>query len=580
MRRVSLAAVFALGIVGCHDPSAPEKEKENKPVIQPTQPGDEIKVTVTLSVSAGYQGDTARISGTVRRNGVVDTAAKLQWISRDGTVATVDAEGRIKLFGIGSSWIVGQFSTGKDSARILSAAAFFVWPDTLRLLPGGSHRAAAEIYDYRGQTFPQLVGGATWSTSNESVATVDQNGQIVAQSNGAATITAQIGSRSSSAHVVVAPISATLRFTDIAIGDNGACGLAEDGIAWCWGRYRSDDPAQPSSRCESFMNYPPYGTSREAYVCTAVPVPISTSLRFSRVFRTHGSFPVAIDANGKLYTLGETGAVPYMYPGPYKSVIGFRYTSCGIRPDDIGECWGWNSQGSLGIGVGQDGGPYPGGVHVISGGLRWLALDAAASSAVCGLTLSGAAYCWGDNSGFRLGIGPDSTIQPGCRSWCATVPTAVKTSERFVQIASAFNATCGLTAEGVPYCWGFLGYLSPLPRSGAGYPVKVSAPPFVSIEGFGSFPGSGLCGITSDGAAHCLTSTISPSSYDTQFGFTPLALPMPVRRIVFGTYVSCLHAVDGKVYCWGAGAGGRNGDASYESATVANPRLVAGQPPI
>jgi alpha-tubulin suppressor-like RCC1 family protein len=64
----------------------------------------------------------------------------------------------------------------------------------------------------------------------------------------------------------------------------------------------------------------------------------------------------------------------------------------------------------------------------------------------CGLTVGGQAYCWGSN---RLGQLGDGSVAPR-----AAGEVAVATAALFVTISAGANHTCGLTRDGVVYCWG------------------------------------------------------------------------------------------------------------------------------
>src|SRR5690606_9509075 len=76
---------------------------------------------------------------------------------------------------------------------------------------------------------------------------------------------------------------------------------------------------------------------------------------------------------------------------------------------------------------------------------------AAGQAHTCGLTFDGTAWCWGTNIQGRLG-----TIDPNPQ---VTAPSKVNTTLRFVQLAAHSTAisTCGLTADGKAWCWGWNG---------------------------------------------------------------------------------------------------------------------------
>ena len=66
----------------------------------------------------------------------------------------------------------------------------------------------------------------------------------------------------------------------------------------------------------------------------------------------------------------------------------------------------------------------------------------------CALTAAGAAYCWGQNDSYQLGVGANST------SSYRTVPTAVAGGLSLSAISAGGFHTCGLTTAGAAYCWG------------------------------------------------------------------------------------------------------------------------------
>jgi alpha-tubulin suppressor-like RCC1 family protein len=85
----------------------------------------------------------------------------------------------------------------------------------------------------------------------------------------------------------------------------------------------------------------------------------------------------------------------------------------------------------------------------VSGDLRFATLTAGGGYQVCGLTVAGAAYCWGYNSKGRLGDGSQRT---------STLPVPVSGGIAFAQLVAGgygdFGHTCGLTSNGAAYCWG------------------------------------------------------------------------------------------------------------------------------
>lgn len=141
----------------------------------------------------------------------------------------------------------------------------------------------------------------------------------------------------------------------------------------------------------------------------------------------------------------------------------------------------------------------------------------------CGLSIDGLAYCWGRNGDGQLGIG---TLDPLMDRPEPVVGPEGGPPLKFASISAGGYHTCGLTLDGEAWCWGYnlYGQLG----TGDEYtyhtsPVRVSDP----VEG------------------------------ETRY-----------IAISAGYYFTCAVAVNGKAYCWGDNYDGQLGNGGFEDEPV------------
>ena len=136
------------------------------------------------------------------------------------------------------------------------------------------------------------------------------------------------------------PVTGGLLFRTVATGADHACGVAEDGRAYCWG---ANDQGQ-------------LGTGDT--LSSARPLPVAGNLRFRSI------------------TAGDAH-------------------TCAVTVDSLAYCWGSNRRGQLGIGThGERRGP-----QAVAHHRHWRMLSAGALH-TCGVTADPprpSVYCWGDN---------------------------------------------------------------------------------------------------------------------------------------------------------------------------------------
>ncbi|MCK7594494.1 hypothetical protein [Pseudomarimonas salicorniae] len=240
-------------------------------------------------------------------------------------------------------------------------------------------------------------------------------------------------------------------------------------------------------------------------------------------------------------------------PGSYQEVDTGLEFSCAI--DSVGgvDCWGINVQGQLGAGVTDFNIERP--TAVVD--LDSPAVDIATGRFhTCAALQSGAARCWGDNTGGQLGDG--GTV-------ASNRPVAVSISGSAEQIGAGDQHSCARQGDGKVMCWGvnFSGQLG-VPGGSSGTPVEVQGLP--AAEGL-AVGNNHACAFDQAGALYCwgsnsrgqlgVSGTFASATPQLVSGFDA-----PVTQVGAGDLHTCAVTLSGSLWCWGFNGDGQLGDGS------------------
>ncbi len=274
---------------------------------------------------------------------------------------------------------------------------------------------------------------------------------------------------------------------------------------------------------------------------------------------------LSIDNPGSGYTLVATsGSLPADTSAPFPVHITFASVSaggghtCGVTPTGAAYCWGYNGYGELGTGNGTT--SY---VPVaVRGGLQFATVRVGSSSS-CGVTTAGVGYCWGFNADGELGDGGTTATQ---------VPTAVSGALSLTAVTSGAFHSCALTTTGAAYCWGAnnFGQLGNGTLTSSVVPVAVSGGlTFSQLAAGGTY----TCGLTAAGTVYCWgnngsgqlgngTTTMSTTPVQASSGSLVFA------SVTTGLQHTCALTTNHQVYCWGYNADGEFGDSVTTGSTT------------
>jgi alpha-tubulin suppressor-like RCC1 family protein len=517
--------------------------------------------------------DTMRLVATARDPfGLLLTNVPYTWQPSGSGTVTVDGTGLVRAasLGVATVTVSAQSQSAASVVHVVPlVASVEVTSPVSEVLALDTVQLSATARGYTGAVMQRTFN---WTSSNPSVATVDENGRVVFLTAGQATFTVRTAFRSD----VVTITAFERKLVAIDAGDDFTCGFTALGRGWCWGLSQTSQTAsEPDSTC-----FPPID-QLERPPCIISPKRMNRpEIQFTAI-SAGGNFGcgIATDQMIRCWGSDSVGQIGYggkgTTPNPSLATVkqerftsltaGWRH-ACAINLGGIAYCWGQDDRGQLGDNRNINSTtPIP----VADTTLRFRVLSAGGRH-TCGLTDTGAAYCWGSGSLGQLGNG--QTID-------RAVPTLVSGGFTWVAISAGGSHTCGIDSSGAVRCWGDasngrlgngnLNGMQLVPAAALG-PTGYSAISAGEAHTCGINAGTVLCwglsdwGQVGDGIV---------SGHDVPI---PTAIPVfQATSISAGAKHTCaMQAVTGIAFCWGSNRWGALGN-EYQAALRATPQVVA-----
>lgn len=371
--------------------------------------------------------------------------------------------------------------------------------------------------------------------------------------------------------IAVGPSGPTGTGNALAVGQLHTCALTIDGAARCWG--------------DNYYGQLGTTTNNGTDVANPIEVTADPGPWLSLTAGGDTTCGIKIDNSGwcwganyfgQLGTAANNSAnpTPIQLAGNWTTISAGNGFTCGIQSSGTLWCWGWNIYGQLGTPTGS-GNPYNATPQQIQAPGQttgnWTSVSTGGDH-VCGVRSDGTLWCWGDDGQGQLG--PNG---PTYGNDTAN-PTPVQVPGIWVGVTAGIRHTCGLQADGSAWCWGDneYGQAGPAATAGNGPALRQVPGTWTSLSA-GSWQ---TCGVQASGSAYCwgrddygqLGSAISANTS-----------PTPVPEQVSGSWAvvgggalhSCGVETDGTVWCWGDNAQGQLGNAMNSGTNTPNAAKVS-----
>lgn len=501
------------------------------------------------------------------------------WTSLAPTVATVDSTGTVHAVAPGVAGLTASAisAAGSGTVTVLPVIKDIALTTPVTQVLASDTvivKATARGYDDRAVAGRKFV----WTTSDNTVATVDTSGRVITRSAGAVTISAASGFRTASITLTVLERD----LVTVRAGGDFSCGTTVTGRLYCWGK---GDLGQLATAGDSLCFDSFEAPSPVRFACSLSPKHDSTNTLSFKTISLGGNFACGITTDRSTYCWGSdtygqigNGSSPGGGTTPrlvtvrserFDSISAGANHACALTAAGKAFCWGRDSTGQLGDARRVNSTTpipiYPDTTFrsIAAGGFH-----------TCAVTVAGRTFCWGANDRGQLGLG---TLQ----STDALTDTVL--GGPYVSVSAGYKHTCGLRANGVAQCWGDNSSGQLGINSNVGFvttPTTVaSSSPLAYVVAGGDAVSSHTCALESSGAAYCWGSNQWRQSGSDALGveFAPKLIPnQPAGNftsISVGFRHACAFSASGKAWCWGSNVFGALGNG-LQAAGRAQPQLV------
>ncbi|MEO8140153.1 MAG: hypothetical protein ABI742_10930 [Gemmatimonadota bacterium] len=251
----------------------------------------------------------------------------------------------------------------------------------------------------------------------------------------------QLGVGSNTQKLIPTLVTGGLVFTAIDLGSDHSCGVTTTGAIDCWGANGSGQLG--------------LGNLTQKLVPTQVAASGFSQVT-SGVFYSCGTKTTGVGNCWGINGFGQLGdstktlrQVPTTIKGNliFVEVVSSQTHSCGRTSASTVFCWGFNGQGRLA----QDTLTLTNNESLVPKqvlGLSSVAQLVAGQAHTCARTTSNQVFCWGLGDAGQLGTGDFNNRQAATQ---VSLPGGVS---GFTSIAAGATHTCGVTSTGALYCWG------------------------------------------------------------------------------------------------------------------------------
>ena len=449
-------------------------------------------------------------------------------------------------------------SSGPD-LPVVSSIAVSGLPDTLGAGDTLDLEAAAQGAD--GASLSRVA--LRWRSLTPAVASVDSTGRLAARDSGEATLVVTARGRSAVEDTITVPVRRLPRHIEFAglpadsmfrrqrdsvsaVVRDGLGNVLPQRVRWSSSdtttivlldtlggvyTFESGD-AWLRAEVRGFVDSVRVRV-RDRFVAT--PVPASA---FAPVGLLTGTIPASLRrcmlaTTGRAWCTSESFADPFTEVAGglvYRDLQASQSATCGLTPDDLMYCFGYNQFGNFGL---ESFDPRTSTTPILAAnGRRFSSMSLGAHGLVCAIGVADSlAYCWGHNDNAQTGRFPFS----GTNLAVAVVPGLPKVK----QVSAGFTQACALAVDGSTWCWG-AGFTTGASAASM-LPQQVAAPgDYVEVAA-----GNGRhCGRTSSGVVACFGGIGVPHR--------PVTDMPPIVKLL-GTSVevgACGVTLAGAAYCW------------------------------